>query len=101
MAASRSPMRSRMPLGDFLVAYLQRAGVRHIFGLPGGPGERAGLKSGDVILSVGGKDVADRRSLYQLLWAHRPGDAVSLKIFRGRETRTVTVASGDVEKFFS
>ena len=24
-----------MPLGDFLVAYLQRAGVTHIFGLPG------------------------------------------------------------------
>jgi indolepyruvate decarboxylase len=28
-------MRPRMRLGDFLVAYLRRAGVRHIFGLPG------------------------------------------------------------------
>jgi len=28
-------MRSRMPLGDFLVAYLKRAGVSHLFGLPG------------------------------------------------------------------
>jgi indolepyruvate decarboxylase len=28
-------MRATMPLGDFLVAYLQRAGVTHIFGLPG------------------------------------------------------------------
>lgn len=28
-------MRSRMPLGDFLVAYLKRLGVTHIFGLPG------------------------------------------------------------------
>jgi len=28
-------MRGSMPLGDFLVAYLQRAGVTHIFGLPG------------------------------------------------------------------
>ena len=28
-------MKSRMPLGDFLVAYLKRAGVTHIFGLPG------------------------------------------------------------------
>lgn len=36
-SASRgvSAMRSRMPLGDFLVAYLRRAGVSHIFGLPG------------------------------------------------------------------
>jgi indolepyruvate decarboxylase len=31
----RSAMRSRMPLGDFLVAYLRRAGVTHLFGLPG------------------------------------------------------------------
>jgi TPP-dependent 2-oxoacid decarboxylase len=28
-------MKSRMKLGDFLVAYLKRAGVEHIFGLPG------------------------------------------------------------------
>jgi indolepyruvate decarboxylase len=28
-------MRSRMKLGDFLVAYLRRVGVEHIFGLPG------------------------------------------------------------------
>jgi len=34
-ARARSSMRSRMPLGDFLVAYLKRAGVTHLFGLPG------------------------------------------------------------------
>ena len=34
-ARTRSSMHSRMPLGDFLVAYLKRAGVTHIFGLPG------------------------------------------------------------------
>ena len=35
-AAGEGPtMRSRMALGDFLVAYLRRAGVTHIFGLPG------------------------------------------------------------------
>ncbi len=28
-------MKARMALGDFLVAYLRRAGVAHIFGLPG------------------------------------------------------------------
>ena len=30
-----SAMKPRMALGDFLVAYLKRAGVRHVFGLPG------------------------------------------------------------------
>jgi len=33
--ASASAMKPRMALGDFLVAYLKRAGVRHVFGLPG------------------------------------------------------------------
>ena len=33
--AGASAMRPRMKLGDFLVAYLKRAGVTHIFGLPG------------------------------------------------------------------
>ena len=34
-AGGHGAMRPRMRLGDFLVAYLRRAGVRHIFGLPG------------------------------------------------------------------
>ena len=58
------------------------------------------VKSGDVILAVDGQEVGDRRSLYRLLWTHRPGEPVTLKIFRGRELRSVTVASGDVEEFF-
>jgi indolepyruvate decarboxylase len=35
MSRGLSAMRARMPLGDFLVAYLKRTGVEHIFGLPG------------------------------------------------------------------
>jgi len=69
--------------------------------LPGGPGEQAGLKTGDVILAVDGQDIADRLSLYRQLWLHRAGEEVTLKIFRGRELRTVTVASGDAEEFFA
>ena len=57
-------MRSRMALGDFLVAYLKRAGTTHLFGLPGdlvlnlfhkfaGPrGARAGSRSGLEIITL-------------------------------------------------
>jgi indolepyruvate decarboxylase len=34
-AGGQAAMRATMPLGDFLVAYLKRAHVSHIFGLPG------------------------------------------------------------------
>jgi len=69
--------------------------------LPGGPGEQAGLKAGDVILAVDGDEVRDRRTFYQLLWRRRPGDEVTLRVFRGRQVQTVRVASGDVEEFFA
>jgi serine protease Do len=69
--------------------------------LPGGPGESAGLKAGDVVLAVDGRDVADRASLYRHLWRRRPGEPVTLKVFRSNEARLVTVASGDVVEFFA
>jgi len=69
--------------------------------LPGGPGEQAGLKAGDVILAVDGDQVHDRRTFYQLLWRRRPGDEVTLEVFRGRQVQTVRVASGDIEAFFA
>jgi serine protease Do len=96
----RPPARAtRAWLGIFCYAVKEHVVIAGL--LPGGPGEHAGLKAGDVILAVDGQDVADRRSLYRLLWAHRSGEPVTLKIFRGREQRTVTVASGDVEEFFA
>jgi len=97
--AGRAPVAgSRAWLGIFCYAVKDHVVIAGL--LAGGPGEQAGLKAGDVILAVDGHDVGDRRSLYRLLWMHRPGEPVSLKIFRGREMRTLTVASGDVEEFF-
>jgi S1-C subfamily serine protease len=98
LAGAASSSATRAWLGIFCYAVKEHVVIAGL--LPGGPGEQAGLRAGDVILAVGNRDVADRRSLYRLLWAHRPGEDVQLKIFRGKEHRTVTVASGDVEKFF-
>src|SRR5262245_2399991 len=98
VSGSRPRTTTRAWLGIFCYAMKDHVVIAGL--LPGGPGEQAGLKAGDVILSIDGTDVADRRSLYRLLWTHRPGDSVTLKIFRGKDLRTVTVASGDVEEFF-
>ena len=69
--------------------------------LAGGPGDSAGLKAGDVVLAVDGRDVADRATLYRHLWRRQPGEPVTLKVFRSNEARLVTVASGDVVEFFA
>jgi len=99
LGGQQSAGTTRAWLGIFCYAVKDHVVIAGL--LPGGPGEQAGLKAGDVILAVDGKDVGDRRSLYRLLWTHRSGDPVTLRIFRGREMLTVTVASGDVEAFFA
>ncbi len=53
-------MKSRMALGDFLVAYLKRAGVNHIFGLPG-----------DLVLSLFHRFGEDR-GLEIITFSHEP-----------------------------
>jgi serine protease Do len=99
VAGRRPADGTRAWLGIFCYALQERVVIAGL--LPDGPGERAGLKAGDVIVAVDGHDVADRRSLYRLLWTHRPGEQVTLRIVRGKDERTVTVASGDAEEFFA
>jgi serine protease DegS len=99
LAGGRRGMGTRAWLGVFcyaMNAHVVIAGV-----LPDGPGDRAGLKPGDVVLAVDGRQVGDRASLYRTLWTRQPGEAVTLDIFRGSEPRRVTLAAGDPVEFFA
>ena len=69
--------------------------------LPGSPGERAGLKSGDVVLAVDGQAVCDRRQLYTHLWSRCSGDPVEFRLFRDNEVTRLVVPAGDAEEFFA
>jgi len=51
---------------------------------PGGPAAQAGLRQGDVILSVDGKPVADASSVAYTVSTHRLGDTIRLGVRRGR-----------------
>jgi serine protease Do len=55
----------------------------------GGPAERAGLKSGDVILKVGDAQIAHARDLSRTIAKHAPGSKVDLVVRRGQETKTL------------
>ena len=61
----------------------------------GSPAEAAGLRPGDVLTSLGGRDVAGPDDLQSAISAHKPGDEVEIKFQRGNDTRTerVTLAS--------
>jgi len=54
----------------------------------GSPAEKAGLKSGDVVLEVGGRKIRNLQDLAYALRFYRPGDAVRLVWSSGGEIRT-------------
>lgn len=66
--------------------------------LRGGPGERAGLRAGDVITEVGGERVHSGEELIVKIRAHRPGDRLRLTVERGGGEREVSLVLGASEQ---
>jgi serine protease DegQ len=60
-----------------------------------GPAGAAGLREGDVIVSVGGEETPTVESLFARLRDFEPGNAVTLEIARGTERRSVAVTLGE------
>jgi S1-C subfamily serine protease len=46
----------------------------------GGPADRAGLKGGEIILSVDGRDLKNPSDLARYVRTKKPGDKVTLKV---------------------
>lgn len=61
---------------------------------PGSPADLGGLKSGDVIVELGGAVVKDLYSYSDALYAHKPGDVVKIVVLRGGERRELSVTLG-------
>ncbi len=57
----------------------------------GGPAEKAGIKSGDIIISFGGKPVATVYDYTKCIAAHKPGDVVEVKLKRDGKEMTLKV----------
>jgi|UniRef100_UPI004049F460 putative serine protease PepD len=57
----------------------------------GGPAEKAGIKSGDVIIEFGGKSINTPDELIVAIRAKSVGDRVETKFKRGSSTRTTTI----------
>ncbi len=59
-----------------------------------GPGKQAGIKAGDVITSVAGKEVASPKELARLIGSMQPGKAVDVVLWRNGKAETVNLTLG-------
>ena len=67
---------------------------------PEGPADRAGLKTGDIILAVGGDAVRTQSEFYTRVWNRKAGDEIPLKVLQGIAVNEVKVRSIDRTEYF-
>jgi serine protease Do len=65
---------------------------------PGSPAEKAGVKSGDVIVSVDGQEVPHSEELPRMIATHKPGSHVRLSVLRDKQTRDIDVPLAALEE---
>jgi 2-alkenal reductase len=61
---------------------------------PGGPADDAGIRAGDVILSIDGQPIDEQHPFSEVLFSHKPGETVDVVIQRDTLKMTVTVKLG-------
>ena len=80
-------------LGVWLTDALD-GGVEVVAVVPQGPAQRAGVRSGDLILEVDATAITDQQSLGALLAERRPGERVSLSLLRSGDAVQIAVTLG-------
>jgi serine protease Do len=65
---------------------------------PGSAAEKAGVKSGDVILAYNGIEIGDSAELPPLVGATAPGTRASLTVFRDGKTLTLPVVVAELDE---
>jgi serine protease Do len=68
---------------------------------PGGPADKAGLKPGDIIVSVDGRPIKDGDDLVNEIASRHPGSSIRLGFLRNGKQQDATVTVGDRDKVFA
>jgi len=73
-------------------------GVEVLALVPGGPADRSGVQSGDVVLGVGSVSVLDLKALNQTLRTMKPGQRTELRVLRDGSMQTLPLVLGERSK---
>ena len=70
-------------------------GVYVVDVVQGGPADKAGLKVGDRIVSIGGTEIAQKDDRGTLMQQHTAGDTLSITVARDGQMQTVSLTLGE------
>ena len=62
--------------------------------MPAGPAQQAGLKVDDIVIAPGADKIVDIESLQKSVQKSNPGDVVTFKVVRGKETLNIKTILG-------
>ena len=68
---------------------------------PSGPADKAGLKPGDIITSIDGRNIKDGNDLVDEIAGRKPGSTARLGFLRDGKPSDTTVTIGDRDKVFA
>jgi serine protease Do len=68
---------------------------------PGGPADKAGIKSGDIITTIDGRSIKDGDDLVNEIASRAPGSTIRLGFVRDGKPQDTTVTIGDRDKVFA
>lgn len=64
--------------------------------LPGAPADQSGVRSGDIILGIGGDSIGGQSEFYERLWEScAAGGSITLHIVRNKAVKHLIVQTGD------
>ncbi|MCI0343424.1 MAG: M28 family peptidase [Planctomycetales bacterium] len=90
MFAPQAP-RGGVRLGIFSDQDFEGPGIRVTQLVPGGPAEKAGLKPGDVVVKLAGRELKEIADLHEALGKLKSGDTSEVEVRRGAETLALKI----------
>jgi 2-alkenal reductase len=65
--------------------------------IPGSPADVGGLKVGDIITSIGDREINEDNSFVNALFANKPGDIITLDVMRSQTPVSLSITLGELQ----